>query len=67
LGSADWQCNKDGVLALKLGRCLVYANFSEQIQAIVDGDRTVELAPQTSGWSFPPERAASRGVTSVRW
>ena len=51
IGRAGWQVAKDGVLALTLDRYLVYSNFSRQAESVLDGKKTVSLAPKTSGWA----------------
>jgi len=50
LGRAGWQTEKDGVLALKLDRYLVYSNLSSETESVFDGKQTTSLAPKTSGW-----------------
>jgi len=50
INRTGWQTSEDGVLALRLDRYLVYANFSPETKAITDGERTVPLTPETAGW-----------------
>lgn len=50
LGAAGWHVAKDGVLALALDRYLVYANFSPRAESVLDGEETVSLPAETTGW-----------------
>ncbi len=50
IDTAGWHTAEDGVLALKLEKCLVYSNFSSETKSVFDGKKTMSLAPKTSGW-----------------
>jgi hypothetical protein len=52
IGRVGWQVAEQGVLALAVGRYLVYSNCSGETKLLPDGKESVPLAPRTSGWAI---------------
>jgi hypothetical protein len=48
---AGWQADPDGVLAIRIGEYLVYANFSARRQTAFRNDPATDVAPKSGGWS----------------
>jgi hypothetical protein len=57
---AGWHIADDGVLAVMLDKYLVYSDFSSEAKSAFDGNKTMSLAPETSGWLLRRQAPDSR-------
>lgn len=65
IDTAGWHIVEGGVLAIVLDKYLVYSNSSSTTKLMSDGNRTVLLAPKTSGW-FPRGRRSIERSDAVQ-
>jgi hypothetical protein len=60
IDTAGWHIAEDGVLAMMLDKYLVYSNSSSEAKSVFDGNKTMSLAPETSGWLLRRQAPDSR-------